>query len=83
VLPVNDASIRAVPSCELDISSPVIGPAPRGASTIHAALALADHATIAAAITVPPALSELGHAYLPVRGEARAGTRRGVYHPPR
>ena len=83
VLVVNDASIRAVPSCGLELSSPMIGPAPRDTSTIHAAFALVEHATMAAATRVPPPPSELGPAYPPVRGEARAGTRPGVYHPPR
>jgi hypothetical protein len=80
---VSDARIEATPSCELELSSPMIGPAPRDASTIHAAAVLADHATIAVSDLVPPASSEIGPAYPPAAGEARSGIERSVYHPPR
>jgi hypothetical protein len=83
VLPVSDARIEATPSCELELSSPMIGPAPRDASTIHAAVMLAEHATLAGIDLVPPASSELSPAYPPVRGEAHTGIERSVYHPPR
>jgi hypothetical protein len=83
VHPVSDAHIEAVPSCELQISSPMIGPAPRDRSPAYIGAALAEQATIATLPTVPPSLSELSPAYPPVRGEVRPGVERGVYHPPR
>lgn len=83
VVPVNDASIEASGTCEVELTCPMIGPAPRDASMLHSSGALVEPATIAAIAMVQPALSELGPAYPPVRGETRTGIARGVYHPPR
>jgi hypothetical protein len=83
VHPVNDDRIEAAPSCELSISSPVIGPSPRSPSPSHVSLALPEHAMLDGSALVARAPSEPAPAYLPVRGEARAGIERGVYHPPR
>jgi hypothetical protein len=83
VHPVNDDWIEAAPGCELSSSSPMIGPNPRHSSAIHVSLALAEHAVLDQSALVPRAQSELVPAYLPTRGEARAGIERSVYHPPR
>jgi hypothetical protein len=85
VHPINDDRIEAGPSCERSSSSssPMIGPSPRDSSAIHVSLALIEHATLDSSALFPRALSEPAPAYLPVRGEARAGIEPGVYHPPR
>jgi hypothetical protein len=83
VHPVSDDRIEAVPSCELELLIPRIGPSSRDSTSIHAGAALAEHATIADMALVPPAYSELAPPYPPVEGEARAGIARDVYHPPR
>jgi hypothetical protein len=83
VHPVNDDRIEATRSCEVSSASPMIGPSPRDASAIHAGAALAAYAMLGSSPLVPRAFSEPAPAFLPTRGEARAGVERDVYHPPR
>jgi hypothetical protein len=81
--PVNDDRIEAPPDCEVQSTSPMLLPSSRDSSAIHFGAVLAAHAILGGDTVVPRVLSELAPAYLPTRGEDRAGIQRDVYHPPR
>ncbi|MFT3768863.1 MAG: hypothetical protein QM820_25755 [Minicystis sp.] len=84
VAPVVDARIEAVPGCGSEVSAaPVIGPGPKDSPVGPPAFALADHAVLDEGLLVPPAASELAPPYPAAAGEARAGVRQGIDHPPR
>jgi hypothetical protein len=85
ILPVADARIEAVPGCAADHSAPLaaLRSGSRSSPVAAAAPALVEHAVLDVADLVPPASSELGPPFPPVRGGPRSGVAPGIDHPPR
>lgn len=85
ILPIVDARIEAVPGCAADHATALaaLRPGSRSAPSAAAAPALAEHAVLDASDLVPPAPSELGLPFPPVRGRPQSGVARGIDHPPR